>query len=162
MKITDIRPTTITVPLEAPLRHSNGAHWGRFVRTVIEVETDEGIVGLGEMGGGGEGAALAFAGLKNYLVGHDPFHLNRLRYAICNPTAALYNKLTRSFTPGASDWLAWTSSARSSAFPSINCSAGGFATRSASRATYSIATRTPTRERAKSAQSISSSITSAP
>jgi len=88
MKITDIRPTTITVPLEAPLRHSNGAHWGRFVRTVIEVETDEGIVGLGEMGGGGEGAALAFAGLERYLVGHDPFDLNRLRYAICNPTAS--------------------------------------------------------------------------
>ncbi len=95
MKITDIRPTTITVPLEAPLRHSNGAHWGRFVRTVIEVETDEGIVGLGEMGGGGEGAALAFAGLKAYLVGHDPFDLNRLRYAICNPTASLYNNRTQ-------------------------------------------------------------------
>jgi glucarate dehydratase len=95
MKITDIRPTTITVPLEASLRHSNGAHWGRFVRTVIEVETDDGIVGLGEMGGGGEGAALAFAGLKTYLVGHDPFDLNRLRYAICNPTASLYNNRTQ-------------------------------------------------------------------
>ena len=53
-KITDIRATTVTVPLEAPLRHSNGAHWGRFVRTIVEVETDVGIVGLGEMGGGGE------------------------------------------------------------------------------------------------------------
>lgn len=95
MKITDIRATTITVPLEAPLRHSNGTHWGRFVRTVIEVETDEGITGLGEMGGGGEGAALAFAGLKSYLVGHDPFDLNRMRYAICNPTASLYNNRTQ-------------------------------------------------------------------
>jgi len=26
MKITNIRPTTVTVPLIAPLRHSNGAH----------------------------------------------------------------------------------------------------------------------------------------
>jgi L-alanine-DL-glutamate epimerase-like enolase superfamily enzyme len=51
MKITDIRATTVTVPLEAPLRHSNGAHWGRFVRTLVEVETDEAITGLGEMGG---------------------------------------------------------------------------------------------------------------
>jgi L-alanine-DL-glutamate epimerase-like enolase superfamily enzyme len=50
MKIIDIRATTVTVPLEAPLRHANGCHWGRFVRTVIEVETDEGLVGLGEMG----------------------------------------------------------------------------------------------------------------
>jgi len=36
MKITDIRATTITVPLEAPLRHANGCHWGRFVRTIVE------------------------------------------------------------------------------------------------------------------------------
>ena len=56
MKITDIKATTVTVPLEAPLRHGNGCHWGRFVRTIVEVETDEGITGLGEMGGGGESA----------------------------------------------------------------------------------------------------------
>ena len=47
MKITSIKPTTITVPLEAPLRHANGCHWGRFVRTIIEVETDTGLIGLG-------------------------------------------------------------------------------------------------------------------
>src|SRR5579883_2946053 len=56
MKIVDIRPTTVTVPLEAPLRHANGCHWGRFVRTIVEVETDNGLIGLGEMGGGGESA----------------------------------------------------------------------------------------------------------
>jgi glucarate dehydratase len=95
MKITDIKTTTVTVPLEAPLRHSNGAHWGRFVRTVVEIKTDEGITGLGEMGGGGESAALAFQGLKTYLVGHDPFDLNRMRFAICNPTASLYNNRTQ-------------------------------------------------------------------
>ena len=95
MKITDLKATTVTVPLEAPLRHSNGAHWGRFVRTVVEVETDEGIVGIGEMGGGGEGAVMAFNGLKTYLVGHDPFDLNLMRYAICNPTASLYNNRTQ-------------------------------------------------------------------
>ena len=73
MKITDIRATTVAVPLEAPLRHANGAHWGKFIRTIVEVETDEGLVGLGEMGGGGESAEAAFRGLKSYLVGHDPF-----------------------------------------------------------------------------------------
>ncbi len=95
MKITDIRATTVTVPLEAPLRHSNGTHWGRFVRTIVEVETDEGIVGYGEMGGGGESAELAFQGLKFYLVGHDPFELEALRLKICNPTASLYNNRTQ-------------------------------------------------------------------
>jgi L-alanine-DL-glutamate epimerase-like enolase superfamily enzyme len=69
MKITDIRATTVTVPLEAPLLHANGAHWGRFVRTIVEVETDEGLVGLGEMGGGGESAENLFRAMKSYLAG---------------------------------------------------------------------------------------------
>lgn len=91
MKITDIKATTVTVPLEAPLRHSAGAHWGRFVRTIVEVETDEGITGLGEMGGGGESAEAAIRSLKQYLVGHDPLQLEALYWKICNPTASLYN-----------------------------------------------------------------------
>lgn len=95
MKIIDIKATTVTVPLEAPLRHSNGAHWGRFVRTIVEVMTDEGITGLGEMGGGGESAELAFQALKYYLIGHDPFDLEKLRFAITNPTASLYNNRTQ-------------------------------------------------------------------
>ncbi|QTH41630.1 mandelate racemase [Cohnella sp. LGH] len=95
MKIVDIRATTVTVPLEATLRHAVGAHWGRFVRTIIEIETDEGIIGFGEMGGGGESAELAFTGLKRYLIGHDPFNLEELRFKICNPTASLYNNRTQ-------------------------------------------------------------------
>jgi glucarate dehydratase len=95
MEITDVRATTVTVPLEAPLLHANGAHWGRFVRTIVEVETDEGLIGLGEMGGGGESAELAFEGLKYYLVGHDPSQLEALRFKILNPTASLYNNRTQ-------------------------------------------------------------------
>lgn len=95
MKITDIRPTTVTVPLEAPLRHANGCHWGRFVRTIVEVDTDEGITGLGELGGGGESAEAAFRALKTYLVGHDPVRLEELRFKIANPTASLYNNRTQ-------------------------------------------------------------------
>ena len=95
MRITDIRATTVTVPLEAPLRHANGCHWGRFVRTIIEVDTDEGITGLGEMGGGGESAEAVFRAMKNYLVGHDPARLEEMRYLIANPTASLYNNRTQ-------------------------------------------------------------------
>jgi glucarate dehydratase len=95
MKITNIRATPVTVPLQAPLRHANGCHWGRFVRTVVEVETDEGLVGLGEMGGGGESAVAAFEGLKRYLVGRDPAQLEEMRYLVANPTASLYNNRTQ-------------------------------------------------------------------
>ena len=99
MKISDIRATTVTVPIEAPLRHANGCHWGRFVRTIVEVETDEGLIGLGEMGGGGESAEAAFKALKSYVVGHDPALIEELRFLICNPTASLYNNRTQMFAP---------------------------------------------------------------
>lgn len=91
MKIADIRATTIAMPLEAPLRHAGGAHWGRFIRTVVEVVTDDGIVGLGELGGGGESAEASVRGLLPYLKGHDPLQLEQLRWKIMNPTASLYN-----------------------------------------------------------------------
>jgi glucarate dehydratase len=95
MKIVDIRPTTVTVPLEAPLRHANGCHWGRFVRTIVEVETDDGLIGLGEMGGGGESAEASIRAMKSYLVGHDPARLEEMRFLIANPTASLYNNRTQ-------------------------------------------------------------------
>jgi glucarate dehydratase len=95
MKITDIRATTVTVPLEAPLRHANGCHWGRFVRTLVEVDTDEGITGIGELGGGGESAENAVRAMKSYLAGHDPVRLEELRFKIANPTASLYNNRTQ-------------------------------------------------------------------
>jgi glucarate dehydratase len=95
MRIRDIRATTVTVPLEAPLRHANGCHWGRFVRTIVEVETDDGIVGLGEMGGGGESAEAVFPAVKAYLLGHDPARLEEMRFRIANPTASLYNNRTQ-------------------------------------------------------------------
>jgi glucarate dehydratase len=95
MKITAVRATPVSVPLAAPLRHANGCHWGRFVRTIVEVETDEGLTGLGEMGGGGESAVAAFKALEAYLVGHDPARLEEMRFRIANPTASLYNNRTQ-------------------------------------------------------------------
>jgi glucarate dehydratase len=95
MKIIDIRATSVTVPLEAPLRHANGCHWGRFVRTIVEVETDDGLIGLGEMGGGGQGAVDSFNALKPYMLGRDPTRLEEMRFLIANPTASLYNPRTQ-------------------------------------------------------------------
>jgi glucarate dehydratase len=91
LTIGDLRATTVTVPLEAPLRHSNGAHWGRFVRTIVELETTDGIVGVGELGGGGESARTAVEGVRQHVVGHNAFDLSALWFKLCNPTASLYN-----------------------------------------------------------------------
>lgn len=91
MTIADIRATTVAVPLEAPLRHAAGAHWGRFIRTVVEVVGDDGLSGWGELGGGGESAEAAVRGMLPYLKGHDPLQLEQMRWKIMNPTASLYN-----------------------------------------------------------------------
>jgi glucarate dehydratase len=90
VKITDLRARTVAIPLEAPLRHNTGVHPGYFLRTIIEVETDEGIVGLGEVGGGDQRGK--FESLKPRVVGEDPFHLERIKqktlrqiYYLSNP-----------------------------------------------------------------------------
>ncbi|HTN61618.1 MAG TPA: enolase C-terminal domain-like protein, partial [Devosia sp.] len=95
MKIVDIKATTIALPLEAPLRHAAGAHWGRFIRTIVEVVTDEGLSGWGELGGGGESAEAAVTSMLPYLKGHDPLQLEQLRWKIMNPVASLYNSRTQ-------------------------------------------------------------------
>ena len=61
----------------------------------MEVETDEGLIGLGEMGGGGESAEAVFHALKSVLIGHDPARLEEMRFLISNPTASLYNNRTQ-------------------------------------------------------------------
>jgi L-alanine-DL-glutamate epimerase-like enolase superfamily enzyme len=56
----------------SPLAPRQWLPLGRFVRTIVEVETDTGLIGLGEMGGGGESAEAVFRAMKSYLLGHDP------------------------------------------------------------------------------------------
>jgi glucarate dehydratase len=89
--VAEIRATTVSVPLEAPLRHAIGSHWRRFVRTVVEVVTKDGMVGLGELGGGGLSSEDAVRGLLPLIEGMSPFDVETLRFRICNPTASLYN-----------------------------------------------------------------------
>lgn len=85
MKITDIRWTRAFIPIEAPLRYSVGSHPG-FSRIVIEVDTDEGLTGLGECytGNAREGQ---LADLKPLLIGEDPMNLERLRWKLAAPSS---------------------------------------------------------------------------
>ena len=85
MKITDIRWTRAFIPIEAPLRYSVGSHPG-FSRIIIEVETDEGITGLGECytGAAREGQ---LADLRPLLIGQDPMNLERIRWKVAAPSS---------------------------------------------------------------------------
>jgi glucarate dehydratase len=99
MKITDVRATTVAVPLEASLRYANGVHPGRFVRTLVEVDTDEGITGLGEIGGSGASNDALIEAARERVVGRDPFRVETIRWAVYNPTeVAFYEDLTQGFS----------------------------------------------------------------
>lgn len=79
MKITAIKARTVLIPIEAPLRHSYGSP-DSFVRTIVQVETDEEITGLGETFGTIRNTA--FDSLRDLLLGEDPFNLEKIRVQI--------------------------------------------------------------------------------
>ncbi len=77
MKITDLRARCVAIPLRYQLQGNTGIHPGYFQRTIIEIFTDEGIVGLGEVGGGDQ--TDAFEKMKPKLIGMDPFALEQIK-----------------------------------------------------------------------------------
>ena len=80
MKIRDLSARLVTVPLEAPLRWSMGVETAT-TRALIEVQTDEGIIGIGETYGTPETErAVDFA--KTLLVGVDPFEAGVLQHRL--------------------------------------------------------------------------------
>ena len=77
MKIVDMKVRCVAIPMNAQLRHNTGVHPGYLMRTILELVTDEGIVGLGEVGGGDQRRALLK--LKPRVIGLDPFHLETIK-----------------------------------------------------------------------------------
>jgi glucarate dehydratase len=73
MKITAIRATPVNIPLEAPYLWSYGSLAG-FSKTIVEVETDDGLVGLGE-GPSPANAGLITATFAPRLIGRDPIDI---------------------------------------------------------------------------------------
>ena len=73
MKITAIRATPVNIPLEAPYLWSHGSLAG-FSKTIVEVETDAGITGLGE-GPSHLNAATISAAFAPRLIGGDPIDI---------------------------------------------------------------------------------------
>jgi glucarate dehydratase len=77
MKIVALRARCVAVPLTAQLRSNSGVYPGYFARTVIEIVTDEGITGLGELGDGDlRGTAEK---LEGAILGLDPFSTGLIR-----------------------------------------------------------------------------------
>jgi glucarate dehydratase len=76
MKIKEVKVTPVTVPLEAPIRWSMGVETGT-TRSIIEIRSDTGEVGIGETYGGSETASKITA-FRHLLIGEDPFEFHKI------------------------------------------------------------------------------------
>jgi glucarate dehydratase len=96
MKISHVRITPVSVPVEAPLRYSTGAD-AAIHRLIVEVETDDGFIGLGECCAGAPREARLQESIP-YLLGADPFQTERLRWQIGSPAEAkLFGNVNHTF-----------------------------------------------------------------
>ncbi len=73
MRIAAVRVHSIAIA-DPPLRSSYGLHQPYALRTILELVSDEGVVGISETHGG-EAIAQGFAALRPRLVGSDPYRL---------------------------------------------------------------------------------------
>ena len=82
MKIVAIRTTPVNIVLEAPYLWAFGELPG-FTRTIVEVETDDGIVGIGDVNGAGASSTITelFAPM---LIGRDVIDINGAE-SVCVP-----------------------------------------------------------------------------
>ncbi len=83
MKITRMQVTPEAFP-DPPLRNSSGCHEPNALRTIVQLHTDDGLVGLGETYGG-SGPLDALEAVREVVEGADPWRLEPLRQQIENP-----------------------------------------------------------------------------
>ena len=80
MRVAKVRVTPIAVP-DVPLLNTKGVHGACFLRSIIEIETDDGLVGVSET----YGQARCLSGLQqaaDALTGLDPLNLNDLAHRV--------------------------------------------------------------------------------
>src|SRR6185312_944027 len=73
LRIAELRVHSVAIA-DPPLRSSYGLHAPYALRTIIELDGGDGIIGLGETHGG-EAIARVLESLKPKLAGSDPFRL---------------------------------------------------------------------------------------
>lgn len=76
MKIVDMRIHSIAIA-DPPLRSSYGLHAPYALRTILELESDDGVIGISETYGG-EGPARALEAIRKDVVGQNPYRLTGL------------------------------------------------------------------------------------
>ncbi len=98
MLITELRIYPIAVA-DPPLRSSYGLHAPYALRTILELHTTDGLVGISETYGGDQQLAT-FEGLRSRVVGMDPFQLTALWRDLTDFTASAADRSQTHFVPG--------------------------------------------------------------
>ena len=75
MKITRVKATAVNVPFKAGIRWSWGVRY-ETTRLIVQIETDEGITGIGETMGRVGAAAVEYEAKK--IIGENPFDIERI------------------------------------------------------------------------------------
>ncbi|RTZ97697.1 MAG: chloromuconate cycloisomerase [Deltaproteobacteria bacterium] len=81
MKITNIKATPVNIPLETPFWWTGGQYPGTS-KTIIEVETDEGLTGLGEAPSASLAPVIQDLALR--VIGKDPLDIADIE-SVCIP-----------------------------------------------------------------------------
>ena len=81
MKISDLKLYSIAIA-DPPLRSSYGLHAPWALRTIVEIETNDGIKGISETYGG-DAPRAALEAMREQVVGRDPFQLGGLYQDMC-------------------------------------------------------------------------------
>ena len=158
MKIVDLRATPVYVPMHHPLRWSFGVEPG-MTRVIVELVTDDGLIGLGESNGGAQLAA-AIMEAKPLVIGLDPLEVSRLakRFAVYRITSEQLARAAQFKLAGAAIEMAcWDLVGKILGKRCADLWGGPSASRSSSPPTSSTATR---RSRRRAAIAIHSSLPS--
>jgi len=77
MRIAKITTTLVNIPFVAPLRWAGGVEDG-WSRCIVQMETDDGLVGLGETLGGSPTKMIIDGDLAPMFLGEDPFATDKI------------------------------------------------------------------------------------
>lgn len=86
MKISSLELHSIAIA-DPPLRSSYGRHAPWALRTLVELRTDDGIIGISETFGG-DGPRAALEAIRPRVIGMNPFHLAGLYQDMLQTAAA--------------------------------------------------------------------------
>ena len=98
MKIVDMRVHSIAIA-DPPLRSSYGLHAPYALRTILEIESDDGIIGVSETYGG-EVPACALEAIRQKVIGQNPYRLTGVLSSMVEGEGSGINRSQTYLAPG--------------------------------------------------------------